>query len=104
MELPIKRVGVGVQMRRGKEILAQNEKSSSVSNVLLRVIPPIPVSFRYCAASAGHEMPIISLWSRWDYAHGCGPCPAPGELGLLLPREISPTGTPAMAKPTDKDV
>ena len=47
---------------------------------------------------------IISLGSRWDLAHGCGPCPAPGELGLLLPREISPTGTSAMAKPAGKHV
>ena len=25
---------------------------------------------------------IISVGSRWDYAHGRGPGPAPGELGL----------------------
>ena len=47
---------------------------------------------------------IISLGSRWDLAHGCGPGPAPGELGLLLPRELSPTGTSAMAKPAGKHV
>ena len=35
---------------------------------------------------------IISLGSRWDYAHGCGPGPAPGELGLSAAERATAVG------------
>ena len=31
---------------------------------------------------------IISLVSRWCFAHGCGPGPASGELGLSIAKRL----------------
>ena len=41
---------------------------------------------------------FISLGSPWHKAHGCGPDPAPGELGLSGAKGQSTTGTLAIAK------
>ena len=46
------------------------------------MIPPIPGKLSYSGIIIIIIIIIISLGSRWDLAHGCGPGPAPGELGL----------------------